>query len=288
MKDKKKGCMYGLAIGDALGAAVEFMGQGTFDPVTDYRDGGPHGIEAGMWTDDTSMALALADSIAQGWDLDDQAKRYIEWKNEGKYSVNDICFDIGNQTWRSLSYYEANGEITDDNEEASSGNGSIMRLAPVVIRYVGKPYLPHAAAESSLVTHPSRLCVSSCIFLAEFLGALMESNETRVKVLADVLKNIQPLEKKVMDAVKGYDEGKAEGSGYVVDSLKTALRVFMNATSFEDAVLRAVNIGNDADTTGAITGQMAGAYWGYEAIPANLIEGLARTDLIDTYLDPIL
>ena len=91
--DRRRGALIGLAVGDALGAAVEFKSPGSFAPVTGYRNGGPHGLNAGEWTDDTSMALALADSIATvGWDLNDQASRYVEWWQTGKYSVNGRCF----------------------------------------------------------------------------------------------------------------------------------------------------------------------------------------------------
>src|SRR5215813_11728499 len=95
-RDRQRGMLLGLAVGDALGAAVEFEVPGSFAPVTGYRGGGPHGLEPGEWTDDTSMALALADSIAEvGWDLNDQAQRYVEWWRKGRYSVNGKCFDIG-------------------------------------------------------------------------------------------------------------------------------------------------------------------------------------------------
>jgi ADP-ribosylglycohydrolase len=103
MKDRQRGALIGLAVGDALGAAVEFKSPGTFVPVTGYRSGGPHGLEPGEWTDDTSMALALADSIASvGWDLNDQANRYVRWWQCGEYSVNGRCFDIGIATRSAL------------------------------------------------------------------------------------------------------------------------------------------------------------------------------------------
>ena len=108
MKDRCRGTLIGLAVGDALGAAVEFMSPGSFAPVTCYRDGGPHRLKAGEWTDDTSMALALADSIATvGWDLNDQADRYVQWWTANKYSVNGRCFDIGVTTRIALSSYLA-------------------------------------------------------------------------------------------------------------------------------------------------------------------------------------
>src|SRR6266446_4765315 len=138
MKDRRRGALIGLAVGDALGAAVEFSSPGSFAPVTGYRSGGPHGLKAGEWTDDTSMALALADSIATvGWDLNDQASRYVEWWQTGKYSVNGRCFDIGITTRSALSKFLANNNAlaSGDASERASGNGSIMRLAPVPIRY---------------------------------------------------------------------------------------------------------------------------------------------------------
>src|SRR5476651_2682143 len=105
-KDRCRGALIGLACGDSLGSAVEFMPAGTFEPVTGYRSGGPHGLEAGQFTDDTSLALALADSIAKvGWDLNDQAERYVEWWKKGKYSVNGRCFDIGYTTRMALSNF---------------------------------------------------------------------------------------------------------------------------------------------------------------------------------------
>src|SRR6516162_1249119 len=134
MKDRCRGTLIGLAVGDALGAAVEFSSPGSFAPVTSYRGGGPHRLKAGEWTDDTSMALALADSIASvGWDLNDQASRYVEWWKSGQYSVNGRCFDIGITTRGALSKFLAtkNALVSGDISERASGNGSIMRLAPL-------------------------------------------------------------------------------------------------------------------------------------------------------------
>jgi ADP-ribosyl-[dinitrogen reductase] hydrolase len=108
MNNRRRGALIGLAVGDALGAAVEFNSPGTFAPVTGYRSGGPHRLKAGEWTDDTSMALALADSIASaGWDLNDQARRCVQWSQTGKYSVNGRCFDIGITTRSGLSSFVA-------------------------------------------------------------------------------------------------------------------------------------------------------------------------------------
>lgn len=136
--NRQRGMLLGLAIGDALGAAVEFQPPGSFEPVTGYRDGGPHGLDPGEWTDDTSMALALADSIADvGWDINDQADRYLAWWKTGEYSVNGRVFDIGTTTVAALQRYRQSGDASTsgDTSDYSSGNGSIMRLAPVPLAY---------------------------------------------------------------------------------------------------------------------------------------------------------
>src|SRR5260370_39558377 len=133
MPSRLRGILTGLAVEDALGAAVEFSAPGTFEPVTGFRNGGPHRLDAGEWTDDTSMALALADSMATaGWDLNDQARRYVQWWRNGVYSVNGRCFDIGITTRSALSRFEQMGDArkSGDSAERTSGNGSLMRLAP--------------------------------------------------------------------------------------------------------------------------------------------------------------
>ncbi len=172
--------LIGLAVSDSLGAAVEFRAPGTFPPVTGYRGGGPHGLGPGEFTDDTSMALALADSIASvGWDLNDQMRRYLDWREHGRYSVNGRCFDIGIQTGAALSAFQrtGNARTSGNPSERASGNGSIMRLAPVPIAFVDLfpaqvELLAERAEESSLPTHPSASCRSACRYLAVVLAAL--------------------------------------------------------------------------------------------------------------------
>ena len=173
-KDRQRGALIGLAVGDALGAPVEFQPPDSFPEVTGYNWGGPHGLEPGEWTDDTSMALALADSIGQaGWDLNDQARRYLAWYQNGQYSVNCHCFDIGITTRSALMQFESTGDArtSGDPSEYASGNGSIMRLAPVPIRYADLfperlEELATLAAESSLPTHASPQCLSACRYFA--------------------------------------------------------------------------------------------------------------------------
>lgn len=289
MEDKKRGCMYGLAIGDALGAAVEFRQPGEFEPVVGYRGFGPHGLDAGEWTDDTSMALALADSIANGWSMKDQMERYFDWFQNGKYSVNGMCFDIGNTTRQAMYQFENSGSYKAENNPDASGNGSIMRLAPVVIRYCEDVGLHYYLMESSETTHGSSQCTDSCLALGIILKELM-LGKSKEDVLSPELFKTIPLCALVREVVNGsYKQGKnIQGSGWVIKSLEAGLWAFYSSNSFEETVLKAVNLGDDSDTTGAVAGQLAGAYWGYSAIPKALIDGLAKKEMIEKYLVPIL
>jgi ADP-ribosyl-[dinitrogen reductase] hydrolase len=304
-QDRQRGALVGLAVGDALGAAVEFQPRGSFAPVTGFRGGGPHGLEPGEWTDDTSLALALADSIVHaGWDLNDQAERYLAWWTEGRYSVNGHCFDIGGTTSRALARFQRLRDARASGERAAeaSGNGSIMRLAPVAIRHASAfperlTELAERAAESSLTTHASEQCLSACRYLALVLCGLMHGLP-RSEVLAPDWPALAKLHEQfpphpaVAAVAAGSFRAKSadeiQGAGHVVKSLEAALWAFHQAADYRDAVLRAVNLGDDADTTGAVCGQLAGACWGESGIPTEWRVSLARWDLIDGLLTALL
>lgn len=302
MQDKQRGCLVGLAVGDALGAAVEFRQPGTFPLVTCYRDGGPHDLKPGQWTDDTSMALALADSLGRGWSLDDQIREYVRWYEDGKYSVTGVCFDIGCTTRTALeSYMEGDSvRFCGPSSPEFSGNGSIMRLAPIPMKFMslyrdGKFLeLARLGGESSIPTHGSNQCIGACEYLTVVLAALM-SGETRESVLDpewSTLKSIEDdLDPLILKIAKGSFRQKQppeiKGSGWVVASLEAALWAFHNAKNFEEAVLKAVNLGDDADTTGAVCGQLAGAFWGESGISESFRSGLDRLDMIEQAISSI-
>lgn len=295
IKDRKTGTLYGLAIGDALGAAVEFMPWCTFPPVTGYRAGGPHGLRAGQWTDDTSMALALAHALKDGFDLRKQLDNYVAWREDGVYSVNGRCFDIGITTSGALSAYLRDKDpLTCARfDERSSGNGSIMRLAPIAIKYYQLYYEDFErfrlyAAQSSITTHGSDQCRSACSYMACVLARLI-SGEDRMNILndADMIDRLK-LDKHVLSIIDNRvldPNAHMIGSGWVIESLQAAMWSFYTSENFEQTVLRAVNLGNDADTTGAVAGQFAGACWGISAIPAHLIDGLDGKSMINRALE---
>lgn len=286
--DHARGALLGLAIWDALGAAVEFERRGTFTPVIGYRGGGPHGLGPGEWTDDTSMALALADSLAtHGMDPIDQSRRYVAWFEKGEYSVNGTCFDIGNATRAALRRFTSTGELGGDRADSSSGNGSIMRLAPVPI-YYGALYpndiakLAEHSAESSRSTHASEKCLSACAYLGVVLAALIAGTPREEALAKDWGLALHPeIARVAAGSYRTKPDAEIRGSGYVVASLEAALCAFHGAKTFPDAVLAAVNLGDDADTTGAICGQLAGDYFGIDGIPASLLEGLAKWEWLE-------
>ncbi|WP_243836984.1 ADP-ribosylglycohydrolase family protein [Psychromonas algicola] len=272
MEDRIKGALVGLACGDAVGTTLEFKAKGTFEPLTDMVGGGPFNLKVGQWTDDMSMALCLAYSLVEQQEFDpvDQMDRYCRWYQDGYMSSNGDCFDIGITVSQALQDYINNGNpFSGSTDPYSSGNGSIMRLAPIPIFYHHNyDDCIKYAGESSRTTHASAECIDASklfaslifnAFTAETKSAIFENNQYEPhceKIIA--IKNREFI---TLD----YDQ--LTGSGYVVESLISALWCFINGNSFKECILLAANIGNDADTTAAICGQIAGAYYGFTEIP---------------------
>jgi ADP-ribosylglycohydrolase len=251
------------------------------------------------------MALALADSLIEaGWDLSHQLECYLAWRDEGQYSVNGSCFDIGMTCSASLRKYRQTGDARNaaSADERSSGNGSIMRLAPVPIRFaylfpthIAK--LANFAEESSLTTHASAQCLSASRYMAIVLAGLAHGEPREAVLAADweplaQLRTLQALHPAVEEIASGTFRRKQppeiRGSGYVIHSLEAALWAFHDAPDFGTAVLKAVNLGDDADTTGAVCGQFAGAFWGESGIPDRWLSGLARSDMLEDALRGLL
>lgn len=289
LQNRQRGCFFGLAIGDALGTPVEKKIAGTFPIVTGYRDGKPRRSKAGEWTDDTSMALALADSLANGHCMKDQLDKYVDWYKNGKYTTAGKCVGMGGTTRQSLEDYIKTGQLESSLIE-TRGNGSIMRLAPVVIKYAYDENLVNIASKSSATTHNSPVCKSACEYMAVVLAGVLHGLP-KWFVLDKDWEKTKKLE--LHEEIRAIADGnfiteQATGDFNVVSSLHSALWAFATGDSFEDIVLKAVNLGNDADTTAAIAGQFAGAFYGYNAIPERFIEGLAGKEMIEEYLDKIL
>ena len=283
--NRSRGALLGLAVGDAIGTTVEFMTRGSFPPVTDMVGGGPFRLLPGQFTDDTSMALCLGASLLEnGFDLDDQMLRYLRWRDQGYMSSNGLCFDIGNATSDALDAFNRSGDaLSGSIDFYSAGNGSVMRLAPVPIRYQDDQELAlRLCVEQSRTTHQAPECLAACHLLGQILLRAL-GGSSKAAVLKQL--KVEPhWSKGIIDISIGTYKRKTSdqfvGSGYVVHSLEAALWCFFNSSSFSECVLLAVNLGDDADTTAAIAGQIAGAFYGESGIPSHWLARLAMGDEI--------
>ena len=283
--NRARGAMLGLACGDAIGTSAEFLPRGSFTPLTDMVGGGPFDLKPGEFTDDTSMSLCLASSLIEnGFDLNDQMTRYVRWRDEGYLSSTGRCFDIGNTTDEALEVFKRTGNpISGSTEPDSAGNGSIMRLAPIPIHFLDTPDLAlQLCAEQSRTTHQSPECVMACRLLGEVLIRSLQG-KSKVDVLApsqQVLELSSGLRSIACGEYQTKTIDQIRGSGYVVESLEAALWSFWKTDNFKDGVLLAANLGDDADTTASIFGQIAGAYYGQGGIPVEWIQKLTMGDEI--------
>ena len=298
--ERYRGCLLGLAIGDCLGAPVEFNPPGSFPPVTGLLGGGPFQLQPGQWTDDTSMALCLAASLVecQAFDPADQLARYLRWYREGYMSSTGVCFDIGTTTEQSIKDFEAYGWTTSrqvDPQRAS--NGSLMRLAPAALAYAGHPALAVAScAETSLTTHAAPAAVDACRYLGALLvGAL--AGAPREELLSPFyqpvpgLWEVHPLDPLVEQVAAGSflqrQPPQIRNGSEAVNCLEAALWGFANSADFAEGALRLGNLGDDADTAAAVYGQLAGAYYGLSAIPPAWREGVQQAGMILTMADQL-
>jgi len=280
IQDRYQGALLGLAVGDAVGTTLEFERPGTFEPITDMVGGGPFGLAPGQWTDDTSMALCLAESLVeqQAFDPVDQMKRYVRWWREGYLSSTGAFIDIGGTVRSALSHFESTGEpLSGSTDPYSAGNGSIMRLAPVPLFFASDPEKAiMVSGMSSRTTHGAQTAVDACRYLGGLIVGAVQG-ASKEELLSDHYSPVpgywkaHPLCAEIDAIASGSFREKEppgiKGSGYVVESLEAALWAFHHGNSFKEGCLLAVNLGDDADTTGAVYGQLAGAFYNIEGIP---------------------
>ena len=269
--DNKLGLFFGLAVGDALGAPLEFQkANEPHEYLKTFTTGGPHGVSVGEWTDDTSMALALATSLIekQTFDADDIMYKFCEWFKEGKFCTRSKCFDIGNTVYDALSSY---AESIKHNQlrqpyrgrvaENTSGNGALMRIAPVIIVAGDKEEAVRLAIQQTLLTHGSELCVKySLMFAEELYNGKALSKYSKYKLPKDI------------------ERQNVMSGGFVKETYEAAWWAFETSKSFEECVVKAVNRGHDADTTGAVAGMIAGRHYGFSKIPEYFTKNLMMYD----------
>ncbi len=294
-----------------MGTTVEFAPRGTFTPLTDMVGGGPFKLEPGQWTDDTSMALCLATSLVaiDGFDVRDQMDRYCHWWQEGYLSSTGECFDIGNATAEALARFRQTGEpMAGSDNPRKAGNGSIMRLAPIPMFFfsswaIADPLpdfevmleeLGQWAISSSRTTHGAAECLDACQWYARAIARALYDQTKEEILLADREMSLD------CDSIRDIAQGQyrtknrdeISGSGYVVKSLEAALWCFDQTDNFRDAVLMAANLGDDADTTAAVCGQIAGAFYGESngerGIPREWLDQLAQVELIRELSDRLM
>lgn len=289
IKDRLRGSFLGLAVGDAVGTTVEFRTRDSFEPVTDMVGKGPFNLPVGYFTDDTSMALCLAESLIAYAELDrnDLLNRFSKWYREGVNSPTGRCFDIGTTTRSAIVNWEKNGVVLNNTGPWDAGNGSIMRLAPAVIKYYNDSDRAIATAiMQGETTHGSVEACDSCDLLARVLLTAFVSDDKNVVLKVDAQDHWAENVKNIITTLD-VSRDEVKSSGYVIHTLHAALWCFKNTDNFRDAILLAANLGDDADTVAAVTGQIAGAFYGMSGIPSEWLDKLFETERFIELVDKL-
>lgn len=302
--DRFRGCLVGLAVGDAIGATNEFKARSECrrNPVTDMVGGGPWAVRPGDWTDDTSMALAMAESLRKcnGFSPSDMLDEFAWWMQGKKHcgTHGRGCFDIGGTTRSAITRYLRTGETTADINSSSEANGCIMRLAPAAMWGVRMLHPANRAAfyrRTSSLTHANPVCLATTQVLGELLHALLTRTAPPRDVFTAHVRIAQRLDE-VLTFPPGVTpswlipeaDSRILPTGHCIDTLEAALWAVNGATDFRSAIVRAVNLGGDADTVGAVAGQLAGARFGMSGVPAEWVAKLDKRDEIIGLADAMM
>lgn len=300
MINKIKGALFGLAVGDALGVPVEFRSRTELQraPISTMRGYGTWNQPPGTWSDDSSLAFCLAESLTNGYNLDDIAKNFTQWLQKGYWGAHHKVFDVGGATYHAIGRL-IDGEsplLSGGMMEEDNGNGSLMRIMPLLFAIKDLPVEERyiKVKEVSSLTHAHFRAVFACFIYLEFALQLLQGNtidaayhnlQRSVKSFS-VLNNFNPTEillfQRILDAdIRTVSEDKIHSSGYVLHTLEAALWCLLNTDNYYDAVLKAVNLGGDTDTTACVTGGLAGLLYGYDEILSVWVTALARKSDID-------
>lgn len=316
MKEKVvHSALFGVSVGDALGVPVEFQDRELLKrfPVVNMRENGTHAQPRGTWSDDSSLTFCLAESLCNGYNLNDIANSFVLWRNEEIWTPHGKVFDIGIATNFAIHNIEKgiNPLQAGGTSEMDNGNGSLMRILPLVFYSKNFDIIKRfeVVKEVSSITHAHIRSILSCFIYLEFAKLLMEGKDKR-EAYTDMKKSVNGflfsnaicsqqeidkfhriLENKVGDyelqKLYGLGEDEISSSGYVLHSLEAALWCLLTSETYEETVLKAVNLGSDTDTTAAIAGGLAGIYYGFDAIPDEWIQVLARKNAIFNLCDQL-
>ena len=281
------GSFVGLAVGDAVGAPLEFSPRGTFEPIEDMIEGGYFTLKTGEWTDDTAMALCLADSLLHmnGFDAKDQMEHYSRWFLNGEFSCRDRAFGMGQTFMNSIIKYHMTGDpFSGASSPQRPGNGCIMRLAPIpIFFYPDHENIIRYSGESSRVTHGMPESIFASRLFGEIL-ALALAGKSKEEILFSSQIDSPDCPEIISAISRGTyrlkNESDIESTFFAGKCLEAALWCFLNTDNFRDAILKAANLGGDADSTAAVCGQVAGAFYGIDSIPQSWQDALAKKELI--------
>lgn len=293
--------LFGVSVADALGVPVEFSSRGRMEqyPISEMIDGGIHDQPIGTWSDDSSMTFLLAVSLLDDeFDLRKLANRFINWYEWGYWTPHGEVFDIGNTTSAAIARLRTieNVELAGGNHETENGNGSLMRILPLVLlagKHSVSEYYDLVKSVSSL-THRHERSIVSCFYYLTLAKLLIKGNSKEAAyALANgivqselekqsINKEEQRHFKRILEGeMRSIDYSKIRGSGYVVHSLEASVWCLLNTDSYEQAILKAIHLGEDTDTTAAITGGLAALHYGFESIPTRWLSKLVKREEIE-------
>jgi ADP-ribosyl-[dinitrogen reductase] hydrolase len=298
------GALFGVAIGDALGVPAEFKNRASLalDPVTDFIGYKSHNQPPGTFSDDSSLTFCLAESLYNGYDLHDLGYRFIQWKENAYWTAGGVVFDIGMTTHRAIARLKTGTKpsLAGDFDEDCNGNGSLMRIMPLLfyIRDLDLEKRYGIIKDVSSVTHGHIRSVMACFYYLEFALELLKGSDKKTaytntaKTVYDFIVGKQIIQREVdlfapllKEDITKQDINNIPSFGYVMNTLKASMYCFLTTENYQDATLMAVNLGNDADTTGAVTGGLAGLYYGFESIPEKWRNEIKRSNDIKDLCD---
>lgn len=298
------GALFGVAIGDALGVPAEFTSRESLklDPIKDFVGFKSHNQPPGTFSDDSSLTFCLAETLCLGYDLNDLGKRFVLWKHENYWTAGAEVFDIGMTTNRAIDRLKrgTRPSLAGDFEEGANGNGSLMRIMPLLfyIRNFELEERYNIVKDVSSVTHGHIRSVIACFYYLEFALELLNGSDKQTayknaaKAVYDHIVSKQIIQREVdlfapllKDDITKENIDNIPSFGYVMNTLKAAMYCFLTTENYADAVLMAVNLGNDSDTTAAVTGGLAGLYYGFESIPEKWRNEVKRSNDIKDLCD---
>jgi ADP-ribosyl-[dinitrogen reductase] hydrolase len=298
------GGLWGVVVGDALGLPVQFKSRAEVreNPVKDMVGFGTFNLPAGSWSDDSSLTLCLAESLAEGYNVRNIMEKFVAWMYEGYMTPYGFSFDIGNTTAIAIKQMHdyLNGTMYNrrdwsgygPSKDSDNGNGSLMRILPAAIKFHGDPWLREKVSQLSGMTHGHLRSTTACWLYAMIAGELLQGKEAQVAYEAPLAifkrwvnsKERVHFERITAGNIGELDEYEIMSSGYVIHSLEAALWCLLRHDNYADTVLEAVNLGDDTDTTAAIAGGLAGILYGRQGIPQKWIDTLARKDMVENVI----